>query len=156
MKLFKNKLSLIVFVFAIITVCLVVYLLFRNNKPIDIPPNKVIASNPIINPFQGWVKITKKDAGPNGYKVIYYRETSSFCFISCENPGYAKLRKIRRYSSYLVYPYDNMIKAIHYAYKQISYGHLRGQQIMPHTYIRIKWVSSSPDTNTADSELYAW
>lgn len=118
---------------------------------------KKISSNPLHNPFNGWIKITKKDVGPNGYRYEHITETATYCNIRYEYPGYAKETKLNIHPKIkIVYPYDNMVKAIHYAYKQISLGNLEGQRIMPKTHIRIRWKASSSDTMTADSEVLAW
>jgi len=128
-----------------------------NDKPIDIDPNKSVKSNILFNPFNGWVKVTKKYGGPNGYRYTRVQETTTFCKIRYEYPGYEKTAKFdKHYSNKLLYPYDNMVKAVHYANKQISRGVLEGKQIMPRTYIRVKWRASSTDTITGDSEVLAW
>jgi beta-lactamase regulating signal transducer with metallopeptidase domain len=106
---------------------------------------------------QGWIKIVKKNVGPNGYDLTRYFETKHHIDIWCENPGGEKVPALRKHSTNsMVYPYDNMLKAIHFANKQIAMGKLKGKEIMPKTKIHIKWEASTSDTNTADSELIAW
>jgi hypothetical protein len=157
MKFLKNKFFIGALIGVFITVFIVVIISYTNDKPIDIKPNLKLKSNIFFNPFSGWVKVTKKEGGLEGFRREYLRETTTFCNIRYEYPGYAKMVRLNKHcSSKLFYPYDNMVKAIHYAYKKISLGELTGQKIMPHTFIRVKWKATSSDTNMANSEVIAW
>ncbi|MEI6091886.1 MAG: hypothetical protein WCR42_15630 [bacterium] len=157
MKIVKNKFFISALIFVVLAVIGIIIISWTNNKPIDINPNQKLKSNILFNSFGGWVKITKKYCGPYGFSTARVKETTTHCIIRYEYPGYAKMLKLNKHNSTKIfYPYDNMVKAIHYAYKQISLGKLEGQQIMPHTFIRIKWRASSSDTLTADSEVLAW
>jgi hypothetical protein len=151
----KTILGTLIILFLTVGVITIISLLY--NKPIDIKPNQKIKSNIIYNSLGGWVKITKKYGGPDGFRNAYAQESTTYCIIRYEYPGYEKTDKLNRHhSSKLLYPYDNLVKAIHYAYRQISLGKLEGQQIMPHTFIRVRWRASSTDTLIGDSEVIAW
>jgi hypothetical protein len=143
--------------YILLVAILAMTLMSCNDKPKSIDPDKKIKSNILFNPFSGWLKVTKKYGGPNGYRFTRVQETTTFCKIRYEYPGYEKTAKFDKdNTNKLLYPYDNMVKAVYYANKQISRGILEGKQIMPRTYIRVKWRASTADTLIGDSEVLAW
>ncbi len=157
MKSLKFKLLAPLIVIVFLFVLLIIYVSGNYSKPINIGSDKNLKSNLLFNPFSGWVKLTKKGGGPNGFRYEYIKETPTYCNIRYQYSGYARVATLNKhYSNKLLYPYDNLVKAVHQANKQISLGKLSGFQIMPTTHIRVKWRASSNDTLYGDCEILAW